>query len=158
MPSHSQTFQAAINLAQEYQLLGAGDLVVMTAGTLQGVAGSTDLIKVEVVKAIIGKGIGVGQGVACGRARVAQNSKELVHFSHGDILVVPCTSVDFIDSMRKAAAIITEDSSLKSHAAEIGLRLGIPVILNFPNATQMIREGTFLTVDAQKGTIYSGAV
>ncbi|MGK7943808.1 MAG: pyruvate kinase [Microcystaceae cyanobacterium] len=158
LPSHSQTFQAAINLAQEYQLLGAGDLVVMTAGTLQGVAGSTDLIKVEVVKAIIGKGIGVGQGVACGRARVAQNSKELVHFSHGDILVVPCTSVDFIDSMRKAAAIITEDSSLKSHAAEIGLRLGIPVILNFPNATQMIREGTFLTVDAQKGTIYSGAV
>lgn len=46
----NQTFQAAMSLAQEDQLLFDGDLVVMTAGTLQGVAGSTDLVKVEVVK------------------------------------------------------------------------------------------------------------
>ena len=30
----------------------------MTAGTLQGVSGSTDLIKVEVVTAVLGQGIG----------------------------------------------------------------------------------------------------
>ncbi len=158
LATNSQTFQSAINLAQEQRLLGDGDLVVMTAGTLQGVAGSTDLIKVEIVKAILGQGTGVGQGIASGRARVAQNSKELTHFSQGDILVVPSTNVDFIDSMRKAAAIITEEASLKSHAAEIGLRLGVPVVLDFKNATQIIREGSFLTVDAQKGLVYSGSV
>ncbi|MFM7575872.1 MAG: pyruvate kinase alpha/beta domain-containing protein, partial [Microcystaceae cyanobacterium] len=62
LPSTSQTFQAAINVAQESQYLKDGDLVVMTAGTLQGVAGSTDLIKVEVVKAVLGRGVGIGQG------------------------------------------------------------------------------------------------
>jgi len=38
-----------------------GDLVVMSAGTLQGIAGSTDLIKVEVVTAVLGHGVGLGQ-------------------------------------------------------------------------------------------------
>jgi len=41
-------------VAQEKQLLSQGDLVVMSAGTLQGIAGSTDLIKVEVVTAVLG--------------------------------------------------------------------------------------------------------
>ncbi|HEY9807561.1 MAG TPA: pyruvate kinase, partial [Candidatus Obscuribacterales bacterium] len=59
LPSTGQTFQAALNVAQEKDLLSEGDLVVMTAGTLQGVSGSTDLIKVEVVTAVLGKGIGI---------------------------------------------------------------------------------------------------
>ncbi|MFW6359629.1 MAG: pyruvate kinase, partial [Chroococcales cyanobacterium] len=42
LPSTGQTFKAAINVAQEKDMLAEGDLVVMTAGTLQGVAGSTD--------------------------------------------------------------------------------------------------------------------
>lgn len=157
LPSTSKTFHAAINMAQEHHLLLDGDLVVMTAGTLQGVAGSTDLIKVEVVKAILGKGIGIGQDGASGRARVVQSASELGLFNPGDILVVPATSVEFVEVMRKAAGIITEDSSLTSHAAVIGLRLGVPVIVGVKHATQIIREGAIITIDAQKGLIYSGA-
>ncbi len=158
LPSPSQTFQAAINVAQENQLLNDGELVVMTAGTLQGVAGSTDLIKVEVVKAILGKGSGIGQGSASGRARVAHQARELSQFNKGEILVAPSTNADFVEIMRKAAAIITEDPSLTSHAAIIGLRLGVPVIIGFKDATQIIREGAILTIDAQKGVVYSGSV
>jgi pyruvate kinase len=158
LPSTSQTFQAAINVAQENLLLKDGDLVVMTAGTLQGVAGSTDLIKVEVVKAVLGRGVGIGQGAVSGRARVATCSKELNQFSPGEILVVPATSAEFVEVMRKAAGIITEEPSLTSHAAIIGLRLGVPVIVGFKQATQTIREGAILTLDAQKGLVYSGAM
>ncbi len=158
LSSTSQTFQAAMNVAQENGLLNDGDLVVMTAGTLQGVPGSTDLIKVEVVKAILGQGVGIGQGSASGRARVAHQARELGSFNQGDILVVHTTSADFVEAMRKAAGIITEESSLTSHAAVIGLRLGVPVIVGFKNATQSIREGAILTLDAQKGLVYSGAL
>jgi pyruvate kinase len=158
LPSTSQTFQAAMNVAQENGFLHDGDLVVMTAGTLQGVAGSTDLIKVEVVKAILGKGVGIGQGAVSGRARVANNPRELSQFNTGEILVVPSTSAEFVEVMRRAAGIITEDSSLTSHAAVIGLRLGVPVIVGFKNATQLIREGAILTLDAQKGLVYSGSI
>ena len=158
LPSTGQTFQAAINVAQENKLLTEGDLVVMTAGTLQGVSGSTDLIKVEVVTAILGQGIGLGQGCVSGRARVAHTGLDASHFNPGDILVAPRTTADFVEAIRKASGIITEEESLTSHAAIIGLRLGVPVIVGVKKATQVIRDGAILTLDMQRGLIYSGAV
>ena len=157
LPSTSQTFQAAINVAQENNIVQDGDLVVMTAGSLQGVPGSTDLIKVEVVKAVIGKGVGIGQTAISGRARVAHNAREIGNFNVGEILVAPSTNADFVEVIRKAAGVITEEGSLTSHAATIGLRLGVPVIVGFKNATEVIREGAILTLDAQRGLVYSGA-
>ena len=157
LPSADQTFQAAVTVAREKNLLADGDLVVTTAGTLQGVAGSTDLIKVEVVTAALAKGTAVGQGCITGRARVARSAGELGDFNVGEILVTPQTSADFVDAMRKAAGVVTEADSLTSHAAVIGLRLGVPVIVGVKNATQMIRNGVILTLDMQRGIVYSGA-
>ncbi len=156
LASTSQTFEAAINVALEQQLLRDGDLVVMTAGTLHKVSGSTNLMKVEVVKAILGQGVGIGQGATSGKARVAHHARELGNFDRGDILVVPSTNADFVELIRKASGIITEEDSLTSHAAVIGLRLGIPVIVGFKDATKAIREGSLLTLDAQRGLVYSG--
>lgn len=158
LPSTGQTFQAALNVAQEKNFLKEGDLVVMTAGTLQGVSGSTDLIKVEVVTAVLGRGIGIGQGLISGRARVARSSKEVSNFNPGEILVVPNTGAEYLDAIRKAAGIVTEDDSLTGHASVIGLRLGIPVIVGVKDAAQVIRDGTLLTLDIQRGLVYSGSL
>ena len=156
LASTSETFEAAINVALEKNFLADGDLVVMTAGTLHKVSGSTNLMKVEVVKAVLGQGVGIGQGAASGKARVATHAREIPNFDRGDILVVPSTNAEFVELIRKAAGIITEEDSLTSHAAVIGLRLGIPVIVGFKDATRAIREGSILTLDAQKGLVYSG--
>lgn len=158
LPSTVQTFQAGLNMAQEKGLLSEGDLVVMSAGTLQGIAGSTDLIKVEVVTAVLGQGTGLGQGSVSGRARVAHSGMDISNFNPGEILVAPHTSADFVEVIRKAGGIVTEDASLTSHAAVIGLRLGIPVIVGVKKATEVIRDGAILTLDMQRGLVYSGAV
>lgn len=157
LPSTGQTFKAAINVAQEKGLLREGDLVVMTAGTLPGVAGSTDLIKVEIVTALLGRGTGVGQGTVSGRARVALSARDVSNFRPGEILVVSSTDAEYVDAIRKAGGIITEEDSLTSHAAVIGLRLGVPVLVGVKDATKTIREGTIVTLDAQRGLVYSGA-
>ena len=47
--STTETFNIAIDLAKNLNILKPGDLVVETAGTLTGVSGSTDLIKVGIV-------------------------------------------------------------------------------------------------------------
>ena len=47
--STSQTFLTANKLAKEMKILKEGDLVVQTAGTLTGVSGSTNLVKVGYV-------------------------------------------------------------------------------------------------------------
>ena len=158
LSSATQTFQAAINVAQEKNWLAAGDLVVMTAGTLQGVAGSTDLIKVELVKAVLGEGSGIGQGAISGRARVAKTAADINDFNPGEILVASSTNAQFVDIIRQASGIITEEDNITSHAAVIGLRLGIPVIVGFKDATKVIREGAILTVDAKRGLVYSGTM
>jgi pyruvate kinase len=158
MPSTRQSFQVAINMALEQKRLSEGDLVVMTAGTLQGVAGSTDMIKVEIVTSVMGQGSGIGQGSVSGPARVAHGGGAIKNFNVGEILVVTRTNADFVEAIRKAAGIITEEASLTSHAAVLGLRLGIPVIVGVKNATEVIRDGTMLTMDVQRGLVYSGAI
>jgi pyruvate kinase len=156
LPSVRQTFQSSINAALEKDYVAEGDLVVMTAGTLQNVSGSTDLIKVEIVTSVMGQGIGIGQGAISGRARIANGNASLKNFSSGDILVADCTGASHIDAIRKAAAIITENADRNGHAAVLGLRLGIPVIVGVKNATEIIRDGTIVTLDIQRGLVYSG--
>jgi len=157
LDSTKATLQSAFNVAQEANLLKDGDLVVTTAGTLQGVAGSTDYIKVEVVTAVLGKGTAIGLGSVTGCARVAENALDLSDFNTGDILVTDRTNADFLDVIRKAGGIVTEEDSLTSHAAIIGLRLGVPVIVGVKNARKLIRDGAMLTLDLQRGLVYSGA-
>ena len=155
-----QTSHAAINLALEKGILKEGDLVVTTAGTLQGVSGSTDLIKVEVVTAVVGKGIGVSsinQGAVSGKARVAKSILDMGSFNQGDILVISETNADFIEIIRQAGGIIIEDNNLRSHAVVIGSKLGVPVIVGVKDATKIIQDGSMLTLDTQRGLVYSGA-
>lgn len=154
--SNTETFEAALNVAQEKSLLANGDLVVMTAGTLQGVSGSTDLIKVEVVKAILGEGVGIGQGLVTGRARVAQQPQQITHFNPGEILVVSSTSAEYVDMIRQAAGVVTEVGGFNSHGAQICLRLGTPLIFGVTQATKVIRDGAIITLDLNRGLIYSG--
>ncbi|MGB3298116.1 MAG: pyruvate kinase [Phormidesmis sp.] len=156
LASTRQTFKAALNVAQESGLVRDGDLVVMTAGTLQGVSGSTDLVRVEVVTAVLGYGRGIGEGSVSGRARIAHNTAAVKDFHTGEILVVPRTSADYIDAIRRAGGIITEEDSLTSHAAVLGLRLGIPVIVGVEKATEIIRNGTIVTLDVSRGEVCSG--
>jgi pyruvate kinase len=152
-----QTFQAAVSVAQERGLVNEGDVIIQTAGTLQGVAGSTDLVKVEVVTAVRGKGIAIGQGTTVsGKARLVNKDGELADFNPGEILIANGTSAAHLASIRKAAGIVVEDTSLTSHAATTGLRLGIPVLVGVDKATTVIREGEEVTLDLQRGVVYSG--
>jgi pyruvate kinase len=153
----NDNFQAAIEMAQRTKLLHEGDLVVITSGT-QGVAGSTDLVKVEVVTAILGQGIGIGHGLVTGVAHVARTPQDVAHFNKGDILIAKTTNAEYLDAIRKAAAIVVEDEGLTCHAAVLGLRLDIPVVVSVKGATSNIRGGTVITLDVQRGSIYSGAI
>jgi pyruvate kinase len=153
----SQTFQAALAVAQERGLVAEGDVIVQTAGTLQGVSGSTDLLKVEIVTAVRGKGIAIGQGTTIsGKARLVTDGQEPSYFNAGEILVASTTTVLHVDAIRRSAGVVVEDTSLTSHAATIGLRLGIPVLVGVQNATTVIKEGEMVTLDLQRGVVYSG--
>lgn len=134
-----------------------GDRVVITAGVPVGETGSTNLMKVHVVGDVVGKGQGIGRKSAFGKVIVANTAEEAKEkMEEGAILVTRGTDRDMMDSIEKAAAIVTEEGGLTSHAAVVGLSLGVPVIVGVENATTAMHDGLEITVDATQGIIYKG--
>ncbi len=155
--STSSTFSIAMGVAQQQGLLREGDLVVQTAGTLAGISGSTDLVKVGIVSAVLGRGIGIGTGSVSGRVRLASSPEEAARLQSGEILVVRETSAAYLEAIRRARGVIAEEEGRQSHAAVISERLGIPVIVGVANATQDLRQGEIVTLDLHDGVVHRGA-
>jgi len=59
-------------------------------------------------------------------------------------------------ALEKAGGIVTEEGGLTSHAAVVGLSLGIPVVVGVPNACKVIKDGEDITIDAGTGAIHQG--
>lgn len=148
----------AIQTALAADLIKCGDLVVITAGVPVGVPGTTNLLKVHIVGDVVARGAGIGARAVTGPVRVAKTAKEAVEMMQpGDILVSPATDRDFVPAMEKASAVITEAGGLTSHAAIVGLNLGIPVVVGVDGATSILEPGVVVTVDGMRGLIYRGA-
>lgn len=103
-----------------------GDLVVITAGVPVGEAGTTNLMKIHVVGDVIIKAQGIGRKSAFGKIVIAHNAKEaLDKVKPGSILVTIGSDREMVPAIEKCAALITEEGGLTSHAAVVGLNLGI---------------------------------
>jgi pyruvate kinase len=154
--STSRTFTLAMGVAQQEGLLREGDLVVQTAGTLTGVSGSTDLVKVGIVSAVLGRGVGFGTRSVCGQVRLATSPEEAARLEPGEILVVSQTSAPYLEAIRRAGGLITEEPGSQSHAAVIAQRLGIPVIVGVNDVTRDVRDGEVVTLDVRQGVVHRG--
>jgi pyruvate kinase len=138
-------------------LIRRGDLIVITCGVPVGVPGTTNLLKVHIVGEVLVRGTGIGSQAVVGQVRICNKPEEaLSKVNPGDILVAANTDRDFVPGMRKAGAIITEEGGLTSHAAVVGLSLGIPVVVGVEGATGILRDGGTVTVDSMRGLIYKG--
>lgn len=80
-------------------------------------------------------------------------SKEVKKFKKGEILVTEMTRPGTILACRKAAAIITDEGGIMSHAAIISRELGIPCVIGTKIATQILKDGDLVEVDANKGVV-----
>lgn len=149
--------EQSITAALEKGYINNGDLVVITAGVPVGTPGTTNLLKVEVVGQILARGIGIGHGSVTGTVQIARSAQQaIIEVQEHEILVVPATNADYVPAMEKAAAIITEQGGLTSHAAIVGLNLGKPVIVGVENATEKLTHGSLITLDVDRGLIYRG--
>jgi len=154
--STSGTFSLAMGVAQEMGLLKEGDLAVQTAGTLTGVSGSTDLVKVGIVSAVLARGTGIGSGTVSGKVRLALKPSDCARMEPGEILVVKDTSADYLDAIQASGGVITEQVAEESHAVVIAKRLGVPIIAGVPRATVDLRDGEVVTLQLRDGIVHRG--
>ncbi len=153
--SNEDMLERAIAAARTQGLLADGDMVVLTAGMPIGVPGTTNLIKVDVVGDVLATGQGIGSKTATARLCVAHDEEEAAsRFRAGDILVVPQTGNDMMSLLRSASGIIIEAGGDESHGAVVGMTLDIPVLTGVQNATNLLKNGVTVTLDAARGRVY----
>ena len=147
----------AIFAALDNDLIKAGDLVVLTAGVPVAKAGSTNMIRVQVVGDVLLRGTGIGRNSAIGKVCVAESKEDLEkNFSDGCILVLRSARADFVDYMKRASAIVSEEVGLTSESAIVAITLGIPTVVGAAHAVDTLENGEIVTVDASRGTIFRG--
>lgn len=69
------------------------------------------------------------------------------------ILVTPMTTLNFLPFLKKAAAIVTDEGGVTCHAAIISRELGIPCIIGTKIATQILKDGDLVEVNANHGWV-----
>lgn len=108
--------------------------------------------------AVLLHGLGAGPGIASGAVRVLLSPDDAAHLIAGEVLVAPMTTPDWVPSMRRAAAIVTDAGGMTSHAAIVSRELGIPCVVGTQTATQTLHDGMIVTVDGKLGTVAPGAI
>lgn len=99
------------------------------------------------------KGQGASMGRAVGRVKVLLDASEMGKVKKGDILVAPATYPALVPAMERAAAIITNEGGLLSHAAIVSRELGIPCIVGAKIATKVLKDGDLVEADANRGIV-----
>ncbi len=105
------------------------------------------------LKELKGTVASMGRGVVRGKVRILLHPKEWAKMQQGDILVAPMTSPEYIFAMKKAAAIITDEGGMTSHAAIVSRELKLPCIVGTQIATKLFKDGEEVEVDTNKGIV-----
>lgn len=92
-------------------------------------------------------------GRTSGQVCVINTPEDMLNMKPGRILVSFATSPNLMPAIRQAAAIITDEGGLTSHAAIVSRELNIPCVIGTKFATQIFKNGDKAVVDANRGIV-----
>ena len=108
---------------------------------------------------VLAEGRAIGQKIGTGPVRLVHNISEMDMVQPGDVLVTDMTDPNWEPVMKRASAIVTNRGGRTCHAAIIARELGIPAVVGCGDATELLRNGTLVTVSCAEGDtgfIYDG--
>ena len=103
-------------------------------------------------------GLGAAPGVVAGRVRILRSIADGRRLETGEILVARMTTPDWVPTMRRAAALVTDGGGVTCHAAIASRELRVPCVVGTRRATEVLRDGELVTVDGGAGTVHEGDV
>lgn len=164
MPIQTRMFKTTDELVEESvetalktNYVNKGDLVVIAAGIPVTSSGTTNMIKVHIVGDILVEGKGEGNNPAYGICKIVNSPKEAVDVMEpGDILVIKNLDKGYLEVLDKIGGIISEDGGFTSHLAIECIVREIPLIINAENATKILKNGSYITMDTIRGAVISG--
>ena len=67
------------------------------------------------------------------------------------------TNPDWVPTLRRAAAVVTDGGGMTCHAAIVSRELGVPCVVGAGDATTVLPDGGVVTVDGTTGEVRAGA-
>lgn len=107
---------------------------------------------------VLARGLAAAPGTGVGKVRVLDTPAEGDRLQEGEILVAQMTNPDWLPTIRRAAALVTDTGGMTCHAAIVARELGVPCIVGTRTATRDLHDGTTVTVDGTHGRVLSGRV
>ncbi len=154
----AKTFSIAMQIAQEIGILKQGDLVVQTAGTLTGISGSTDLIKVGIVRKVVTRGISIGEIGVTGKARNIKNNLDLSLISPGEILFVPKNMLEDLPYSKEIKGIVSDENVDECYRIFKKNNIKVSTICNLASVDNHIKNGDLITLQLNEGVVYMGQI
>ncbi|MGV0792511.1 phosphoenolpyruvate synthase [Mycolicibacterium sp. XJ1819] len=108
--------------------------------------------------AVLARGLAAAPGTASGSVRVLESPDEGSRLLDGEILVAQMTNPDWLPTIRRAAALVTDTGGMTCHAAIVARELRVPCVVGTRTATRDLHEGTTVTVDGNQGRVLAGRV
>jgi phosphohistidine swiveling domain-containing protein len=99
------------------------------------------------------KGLVARTGKANGRVSLLKSRRDMTKIISGDIIISPMTTPYFNRALKKANAVVTDEGGITCHAAIFAREMGIPCIVGTKIATQVLKDGDRVEVDANKGVV-----
>jgi pyruvate,water dikinase len=100
----------------------------------------------------------VQRGIAAGKVVRVMEDDDPNDFPQGAIAVTRFTSPRLSKIIRKTSAIVTDVGSPTGHMATIAREFRVPTIVGTGKATEVLKQGMEITVDAEENRIYEGIV
>jgi pyruvate,water dikinase len=102
------------------------------------------------------RGLAASPGRASGRVRVLRTPRDGGQLQDGEVLVAPLTNPDWMPTVRRASALVTDSGGITCHAAIVARELGVPAVVGTRSATTVLGNGTEVTVDGDTGRVLPG--
>lgn len=99
------------------------------------------------------KGIVANKGKVTGVAKIVINREDFKKVKDGDVIVSSMTRPEFAPILSLCGAIVTNEGGITCHAAIISRELNKPCIIGTKIATQVLKDGDMIEVDANNGIV-----
>lgn len=152
--------QYALQLEEHYKkpqdiefAIEGGEFYIIQSRPITTTAKKSDI---EIEGNVLLTGLAASPGIASGVVRIVDDLEDLSKIKPGEVLVTKMTNPDMVVTMQKAAAIITDEGGITSHAAIVSREMGIPAVVGTRVATHQLKEGQIVSVDGFTGRVIEG--
>ena len=155
-----EAYKRLSEYALQRKLVRHGDLVVITAGSPFGKAGTTNMMIVDSIGDVLVRGSeGLGSRVY---GKVSLFPKpDLNHYeAKGKVVVLDRCSESYRELLKSVAAVIlqTGDEESERYLKSVAKELSLSVLLQAEGASRILREQQLVTIDPDQAVVYKGVL